>query len=48
MVLLGSIEEAEALELPDSTRVAVVTQTTLSVDDTSEAGWTRLPGRFAG
>jgi 4-hydroxy-3-methylbut-2-enyl diphosphate reductase len=36
MVLVGSFEEAEALKLPDSTGVAVVTQTTLSVDDTSE------------
>jgi 4-hydroxy-3-methylbut-2-en-1-yl diphosphate reductase len=36
MVLVGSVEEAEALKLPDSTRVAAVTQTTLSVDDTSE------------
>ncbi len=36
VLLVGTVEEAEALELPDSNRVAAVTQTTLSVDDTSE------------
>jgi 4-hydroxy-3-methylbut-2-enyl diphosphate reductase len=36
VLLVGTVEEAEALNLPDSNRVAAVTQTTLSVDDTSE------------
>ncbi len=36
VLLVGTVEEAEALELPDSNRVAAVTQTTLSVDDTSD------------
>ncbi len=36
IVLVGSVEEAEALELPNPERVAYVTQTTLSVDDTAE------------
>jgi len=36
VLLVGTVEEAEALKLPDSNRVAAVTQTTLSVDDTSE------------
>src|SRR5712692_7049920 len=36
VILVGSVEEAEALNLPDSNRVAAVTQTTLSVDDTGE------------
>jgi 4-hydroxy-3-methylbut-2-enyl diphosphate reductase len=35
-VLVQDILEAETLELPDPTRVAYVTQTTLSVDETSE------------
>jgi 4-hydroxy-3-methylbut-2-en-1-yl diphosphate reductase len=36
VLLVGTVEEAEALDLPDSSRVAAVSQTTLSVDDTSE------------
>ena len=36
IVLVGSVEEAEALELPADARVAYVTQTTLSVDETAE------------
>jgi 4-hydroxy-3-methylbut-2-enyl diphosphate reductase len=36
IVLVQSIEDAEALELPAGTRVAYVTQTTLSVDETNE------------
>ena len=35
-VVVGSAAEAEALELPDPQRVAYVTQTTLSVDETAE------------
>jgi 4-hydroxy-3-methylbut-2-en-1-yl diphosphate reductase len=35
-VLVQSIEEAEALELPAATPVAYITQTTLSVDETAE------------
>ena len=34
--LVGSVEEAETVEVRDPTRVAVITQTTLSVDDTRE------------
>jgi len=33
--LIGSAEEAETLQVPDPDRVAVITQTTLSLDDTS-------------
>jgi 4-hydroxy-3-methylbut-2-en-1-yl diphosphate reductase len=33
--LIGSAEEAETLRVPDPDRVAVITQTTLSLDDTS-------------
>jgi 4-hydroxy-3-methylbut-2-enyl diphosphate reductase len=33
--LIGSIEEAERLEVSDPDRVAVITQTTLSLDDTA-------------
>src|SRR5579863_8906002 len=36
VVLVGTVEEARAVEIPDPTRVAAVTQTTLSVDDTRE------------
>ncbi len=36
MQLVGSVEEAEKVEVPDPDRVAVITQTTLSVDDTRE------------
>jgi 4-hydroxy-3-methylbut-2-enyl diphosphate reductase len=35
-VLVQSVEEAEALELPDGSPVAYITQTTLSVDETAE------------
>jgi 4-hydroxy-3-methylbut-2-enyl diphosphate reductase len=34
--LVQSVEEAEALELADGERIAYITQTTLSVDETSE------------
>ena len=34
--LVGNVEEAEKVEVPDPDRVAVITQTTLSVDDTKE------------
>ena len=34
--LVGSAEEAERVEVPDPSRVAVITQTTLSVDDTRD------------
>src|SRR5271168_2121941 len=33
VVLVGSVEEAEKVQLPDPERVAAVTQTTLSIDD---------------
>ncbi len=36
MYLVGNAEEAERLEVRDPTRLAFVTQTTLSVDDTTE------------
>ncbi|MGO9452000.1 MAG: 4-hydroxy-3-methylbut-2-enyl diphosphate reductase [Candidatus Binataceae bacterium] len=36
VVLVGSVEEARAVEISDPQRVAAVTQTTLSVDDTQE------------
>jgi 4-hydroxy-3-methylbut-2-enyl diphosphate reductase len=36
MHLVESIDDVNALELPDSERIAFVTQTTLSVDDASE------------
>ncbi len=36
VLLVGNVEEAMAIEVPDPSRVAAVTQTTLSVDDTSE------------
>jgi len=35
-VLVQDVAEAEALELPVETRIAYITQTTLSVDETSE------------
>jgi len=35
-VLVQSVEDAEALELPTDARVAYITQTTLSVDETGE------------
>ena len=34
--LVGSADEAQALSIPDPKKVAVITQTTLSVDDTKE------------
>lgn len=34
--LVGSVEEAEAVQVPDPERVAVTTQTTLGVDDTRD------------
>ncbi len=36
VLLVGSVQEAEVAEVPDPDRVAAVTQTTLSVDDTRE------------
>ena len=36
VVLVGSVEEAEKVQLPDPDRVAAVTQTTLSIDDTRD------------
>jgi len=36
VLLVGTVEEAERVEVPDAQRVAAVTQTTLSVDDTRE------------
>jgi 4-hydroxy-3-methylbut-2-enyl diphosphate reductase len=36
VLLVGTVEEAEALEVPDAEHVAAVTQTTLSVDDTRD------------
>ncbi len=36
VVLVGSVEEAEKVQLPDPERVAAVTQTTLSIDDTRD------------
>src|ERR1700752_3633663 len=47
VLLVGTVEEAEAVGVPDSSRVAAVTQTTLSVDDTSEIMAT-LKRRFPG
>ena len=35
MTLIGSEEQLESLNVPDPTKVAVITQTTLSVDDTT-------------
>ena len=43
--LVSSIEDVDRLDLPDPTRVAYLTQTTLSVDDTAEIV-TRLTERF--
>ncbi|HST26627.1 MAG TPA: 4-hydroxy-3-methylbut-2-enyl diphosphate reductase [Gaiellaceae bacterium] len=34
--IVGTVAEAEALEVPDPARIAYVTQTTLSVDETAE------------
>lgn len=36
MILVGTIEEALSAEVPDPTKVAVISQTTLSVDDTKD------------
>jgi 4-hydroxy-3-methylbut-2-enyl diphosphate reductase len=36
MSLVGTVEEAEQVQVPDPDRVAVITQTTLSIDDTRE------------
>ena len=47
VLLVGTVEEAERIAVPDPTRVAAVTQTTLSVDDTHEIMET-LKRRFAG
>jgi 4-hydroxy-3-methylbut-2-enyl diphosphate reductase len=44
-LLVGTVQEAITLEVPDATRVAAVTQTTLSVDDTREI-MEALKGRF--
>src|SRR4029079_14711837 len=35
-ILVQDVAEAEALDLPTDTRIAYITQTTLSVDETSE------------
>jgi 4-hydroxy-3-methylbut-2-enyl diphosphate reductase len=43
--VVSSIEDVDRLELPDPTRVAYLTQTTLSVDDTAEIV-NRLTTRF--
>ncbi len=47
VLLVATVEEAERIAVPDPTRVAAVTQTTLSVDDTREIMET-LKRRFAG
>ncbi len=36
VILVGNVEEAERVEVPDPERVAAVTQTTLSIDDTRD------------
>ena len=36
VILIESVEDAETVELPDPTNVALTTQTTLSIDDTTE------------
>lgn len=36
MQLVGTVEEAEHVQVPDPDRVSVITQTTLSIDDTRE------------
>jgi 4-hydroxy-3-methylbut-2-enyl diphosphate reductase len=45
MVLVESVEDVDALELPDATRVAYLTQTTLSLDETTHIV-ERLKQRF--
>lgn len=47
MYLVESIEDVNALELPDPERIAFVTQTTLSVDDAAEV-IAALKARFPG
>ena len=49
--LIGSVEEIDALEIRDPDRVAYITQTTLSVDETVDiiaALRERFPARPAG
>src|SRR4029450_3174301 len=46
-ILVQSLEDAEALELPPDAKVAYITQTTLSVDETGEI-ITALRRRFPG
>ena len=36
IIIVGTVEEAENLELPPSSRIAYLTQTTLSLDDTAD------------
>ena len=36
MILVGTIDEALNVEISDPTKVAVISQTTLSVDDTKD------------
>ncbi len=36
IIIVGTVEEAENLELPTSSRIAYLTQTTLSLDDTAD------------
>jgi len=43
--IVGTVAEAEALDVPDPERIAYVTQTTLSVDETTQL-ITRLRERF--
>jgi 4-hydroxy-3-methylbut-2-enyl diphosphate reductase len=45
VLLVGTVEEARAIEVPDPKRIAAATQTTLSVDDTREIMET-LKARF--
>ena len=45
MVLVESVEDVDALEIPDPTRVAYLTQTTLSLDETRDI-MVRLQERF--
>ena len=45
MILVESVEDVDALELPDPTRVAYLTQTTLSLDETTDIV-ARLEERF--
>jgi 4-hydroxy-3-methylbut-2-en-1-yl diphosphate reductase len=45
IVVIGSVEEADSLDVPDPQRIAFLTQTTLSLDDTMEIV-NRLRQRF--